>query len=553
MALIALHKRYTMNISDHLKKDYWKRRITPESGTRYPTIRDHVNYRRPCGNDFISYQLLTQEDLMDEIAPSAHKIMSEYRSRRPIYSPTGEKDPKTGKEKWAITGYDDIEQVSLGLQKAFSIKKASHFAGKGFWIANENKPDELYQRFKSWTDKAGLQTAYMDVVLSCFQTGDGAIYLYQRGNDIEYKVFSKLYGDTLYPDEDADRNPVLYRQYVYKNRNAVDVYNTKFRETWVMADPENEEDAKWLSMYAQKEAYEKSEDGYIRIYRAENQVGNDYIQAIYFRVNDIPSGVAQGSIEALERALSYVAEEVKSSAFPMLFAKAENIKSLPSIGSNGKTLVVTGGTDNVKNADAKFLTPPDASNIADLNIKKLTENIIRSTMSVFIEPEILKQGSDSSTTIKIMFVPEIQWCQTMWTQFYHPVKELVEVFKRLVGKVEGKPTEYASLMLSVGQEIWLPQNEKELVEIETNKVYAKIQSREAAMDNLGNQHIGDYEQIRKETADDLDMKARIPAVAKAEVEKEYGTTVSEVIEVKDDVTPDRPRIDKNAAGRSIAE
>lgn len=543
-----------MNISKHLVKDYWIRRITPDSGMRYPNTRLDANYRTPYINGLAAnYQLLTQDDLMNEIAPSAHKIMSDYISQRPIYAPTGEKDPETGKEKWAITGYDNLEQVSLGLQRAFSIKKASHFAGKGFWIANENKPDDLYQRFKSWTDKAGLQTAYMDVVLSCFQTGDGAIYLYQRGNDIEYKVFSKLYGDTLYPDEDADRNPVLYRQYVYKNRNAVDVYNTKYRETWVMANPQIDEDKDWLSMYAQNDAYEESDDGYIRIYRAENQVGNDYIQAIYFRVNDIPSGVAQDSIEALERALSYVAEEVKSSAFPMLFIKSGNIKSLPPMDAHGKVLGVTGDTETVKNSDAKYLTPPDASNIATLNINKLTENIIRSTMSVFIEPEILKQGSDSSTTIKIMFVPEIQWCQTMWTQFYHPVKELVEVFKRLVGKVEGKPTEYASLMLSVGQEIWLPQNEKELVEIETNKVYAKIQSREAAMDNLGNQHIGDYDKIREETADDLDMKTRIPAVAKAEVEKEYGTTVSEFIEVEEDVNPDRPRIDKNAAGRSIAE
>ena len=542
-----------MNITEHLKKDYWKRRITPDSGFRYPTTRHDTNYRQPyCSGLDTNYQLLTQEDLMNEISPSAHKIMSDYLSKRPIYAPTGKTDPDTGKEEWAISGYDDLEQVALGLQYAFSLKKASHFAGKGFWVANENKSDWNYQRFKSWIDKVGLQTAYMDVVLSCFQTGDGAIYLYQRGNNIEYKVFSRLYGDTLYTDEDSDRNPVLYRQYVYKNRKAVDIFNVKYRETWVMADPENEDDAKWLANYAQRDSYEKSEDGYIRIYRQENQVGNDYIQAIYFSVNDIPSGVAQGSIEALERALSYVSEEVKSSAFPTLFLKTAKIKSLPPMDAHGKVIGVSGDTETVKNSDAKYLAPPDASNIAELNIEKLTENIIRSTMSVFIEPEILKQGSDSSTTIKIMFVPEIQWCQAMWTQFFHPVQELVEVFKRLVGKVEGKPIEYAKLMLSVGQDIWLPQNEKELVEIETTKVYAKVKSREAAMDDLGNQHIGDYEKIDAETEKELDMKARIPAIAKAEVEKEYGTA-TEVIEVEEEENPNAPKIDNNAQGKSIAE
>lgn len=542
-----------MNITSHLKKDYWKRRITPYSGLRYPRVREDVNYRTPYFNGLdTNYQLLTQEDLMNEIAPSAHKIMSDYLSRRPIYAPTGKTDPKTGKEEWAITGYDNLEQVSLGLQYAFSVKKASHFAGKGFWVANENKSDERYQRFKSWIDKVGLQTAYMNVVLSCFQTGDGAIYIYQRGNNIEYNVFSKLYGDTLYPDEDSDRNPVLYRQYIYKNRKAVDVFNVKYRETWVMATPENEDDAKWLAEYAQQDSYEKSEDGYIRIYRQENQVGNDYIQAIYFRVDDIPSGVAQGSIEALERALSYVSEEVKSSAFPMLFIKSGKVKSLPPMDAHGKVLGVSGDSETVKNSDAKYLAPPDASNIAELNIEKLTENIIRSTMSVFIEPEILKQGSDSSTTIKIMFVPEIQWCQVMWTQFFHPAQELIEVFKRLVGKVEKEPTQYAELMISVGQEIWLPQNEKELVEIETSKVYAKIKSRAAAMDDLDNQHIGDYERIDAETEKELDMKTRIPAIAKAEVEKDYGTA-SEVIEVEEGTNPNKPKIDNNAKGKSIAE
>lgn len=542
-----------MRISDHLKKDYWVRRATPESGLLYPTSREDRNYRNPYANDpFNNLQLLTQEDLMNEIAPSAHAIMCKYMAERAIWEPTGEKDAN-GKDLWEVVGYDDLEQVCLGLQHAFSLKKASHFAAKGFWVASEDKADALYDRFKSWMDRAGLQTAYMEVVLSCFTTGDGAIYIYQRGKDIEYRVFSRNYGDTLYPDEDKDRNPVLYREYTFKNRKAVDIYGTEYRETWVALDPDTDDGKEFLKDYADGNAYEKSDDGYVRIYRKGNQVGNDCIQAVYFRVPDIPSGVAQHSIEALERALSYVSNEVKSSAFPTLFIKSGGVKSLPPMDANGKVIATTGDIDTVKNSDAKYLAPPDASNIAELNISKLTENIIRSTMSVFIEPDILKQGSDSSTTIKIMFVPEIQWCQAMWVNFYHPVKELVEVFRRLVGKVEDKPSEYGAMMLSVGLDVWLPQNEKELTEIETSKVYAKVKSRKAAIDDLGNQHIDDYATIEAETERELDMKARIPAVAKAEVEKQYGTAVSSDSDGDDDNNPKKPRIDNNAAGKSIAD
>ena len=72
------------------------------------------------------------------------------------------------------------------------------------------------------------------------------------------------------------------------------------------------------------------------------------------------------------------------------------------------------------------------------------------------------------------------------------------------------------------------------------------------MDDLDNQHIGDYERIDAETEKELDMKTRIPAIAKAEVEKDYGTA-SEVIEEEEGTNPNKPKIDNNAKGKSIAE
>lgn len=529
-----------MKISEHLVKDYWVRRLP--AGT--PCVYSHVhnaNYREP----FIratssSYMYLTNEDFKNEIAPSAHGILDKYMSRRPIYRPTGEKN-KEGKERWEIDHFDEVEAVSLGLQQSFALKKASHFAGNGFWVSNETTNETQFNKLLSWSDTVGIKTAYMEVVLSCFETGDGAIYLYQRGDTIEYKVFSSSYGDALYPDEDENRNPVLYREYSLKGKRAVDIFTTSYRETWVMADPDEKDTDGTFS-----------EDGFKRIYRASNQAGDDHIQAIYFRVNDIPSGVAQESICALERALSYVSEEVKSSAFPMLFLKAKQITALPAIDAHGKVLGVMGDSETVKNSDAKFLNPADASNIATLNINKLTENIIRTTMSVFIEPDILKSGSDSSTTIKIMFAPEIQWCQSMWPQFHPAVKELMEVFKRLVGKVEGSPSEYNDLRLSVGLDVWVPQNEAERIKNELDQVYARTKSRSAAMQDIGNQHLNDEKKIIDEWIEELDLKARVPAEAKAKIDQQYGVTSTAVVD-DDGTNPNQPDIDNNSSGKSIAE
>lgn len=547
-----------VNFSKHLQKDYWTRRVTPD-GNFYPSIAAGSATYKPAimGGMGVAFMNLTQDSFLNEIEPSAHTINSKFMSRRAIYGPSGEKD-KNGKEKWTIVKYDDVEVVALGLQKMIALKKASHFAADGFWIANESGNDEAFDLLNSWKDTVGLNTAYMEAVESCFQTGDAAIYLYQTSKGIEYEVFSYLKGDTLYPGVDEEGNKALYRSYRLNGKDALDVFTTKERQTWVKVDNDSEDDKTWLGRmkrFIREESGVQSEDGYRLITTETAQTGSDLLQVVYFRVPDIPSGVAQLSIEKLEAACSYVAEEVKGSAFPILFLKSEKIINLPPSDINAKTIGVKGGSDTVAHSDAKFLAPPDASNIATLNIGTLTNNILRSTMSVFIEPDILKAGADSSTTIKILYAPEIQWCQNEWIYFAKPIKQLVEVLKTLVGKVEGRFTEFDSLRLSVGQNIWIPQNESERIKNELDQVYARVKSRKSAMSDIGNQHRGDYEEIEAEWEKELEIKARIPAEASAEVNKKYGITATGSsaggVELEDN--PNKPRIDNNDSGKTIAD
>lgn len=531
-----------VNIGKHLQKDYWVRRVTPDGGHAASAVA--VGYKPLIQGGFgTAYVNLTQDDLLNEIESSAHHINSKYMSQRPIYGPTGNKD-KDGREEWAIQGYDDLETVALGLQKCIALKKASHFAADGFWIANESKNEEAFDKLCSWKDSVDLNTAFIEAVNSCFQTGDAAIYLYQQGKEIYYEVFSFLKGDKLYPGITEDGKQAVYRQYTLRGKAAVDIFTDAYRETWVKVDDSIDDNKTWLTnilSWLKAEKGKTSEDGYTRIYRADAQAGTGLNQCVYFRVPDIPSGPAQDSIEALERACSYISEEVKGSAFPILFLKSEKVINLPPTKNNSKILGVKGTAETVKNSDAKFLAPPDASNIAATNVKTLTDNILRSTLSVFIEPDILKAGADSSTTIKILYAPEIQWCQNMWPAFAKPVKQLMNVFKTLVGKVEAQTTVFSEMRISVGQNIWIPQNESERIKMELDQVYARTKSRKAAMTDIGNQHIGDYEQIEKEWENELDMKARIPAQY-----KDAGT-------VENEPDPNKPNIDNNDPGKTIAD
>ena len=140
----------------------------------------------------------------------------------------------------------------------------------------------------------------------------------------------------------------------------------------------------------------------------------------------------------------------------------------------------------------------------------------------------MKQGADSSTAIKILFRPEIEWCMARWIFYNKPVRQMVKVIKILAGKAEGNVDKYDKITTSIWQRIWIPQNEKEQTDMVTAKVYARILSRKAAMNEIGSQYKGDYEQIQKEWEWEIEKKA----------------------EVKN---PNEPKIDNQDSGKSIVE
>ena len=499
-----------MNIGDHLKKDYWVRRVTPDSVGAYPPCGNNLGYRRPKTGGFgVGYVNLTQDTFLNEINASAHEINSRFMSQRPIYKTEKDAD---GKTKYVLNGFDDVETVALAIQEFIVGKKISHLTGDKFWVASEDKDEEAFQKVESWMDYAGFWDAWVEAVSYCERECDSALYWWYDGNSLQYEVFAYEKGDTLYPGIDDEGRPVLYRAYSLNGKKAVDVFSVKSRETWVKVDTDEDEGKAWFDQVLKRlkgfRFNEVSEDGYRLISRKDAQIGNDVLQVIYFRVPDIATGPVQDCIVKYERAHSYIANEVKDSAFPILFLKSEKIVNLPPTKINGKTIGVKGTSDSLAHSDAKFLAPPDASNIAKTNLDTLWSNILRGSLTSLVEPVDIRQGSDSSTTIKIMFAPDVEWCQNRWKFYAKPVRQLVEVFKRLVGKAEKDIKRYGDLKISCGQNIWLPSNEAERIKIELDQYYAKVKSRKAVMADIGNSHLGDAEQIMKEMEEEKALDAK---------------------------------------------
>lgn len=555
------------NITSHLKKEFWRRRVAEDAVERHTPVAagyyyDPLEAMQPEGD----YDNYTQEDFMRENTASAHKINSKYMSLRPIYDVRERRDAKgnvmkdeNGKAmtEWYVVDFDRLETVRFGYQSRINKSKSAYVGGGELWINHEDKEHDNGEILNSWADSMGLSVAWQELVWSLYHTGDGAIYPYISDGELHYQVFSYSKGDVLFPDYDENYNQVLYRLYTLRGRRAVDKFTGSHIETWVEGDKSEERNLSWWAKFSgwfskggDWNTIEKSEDGWRCVRRSKTQTPEGMIQCIYWRVDDIPSGAVEQEICALESSASFVADGVKSVSQAVLFVKAANIESLPDNDITGKKIGVKGTVDELAASDAKFLVPPDLSNIATIDADNKRESIIKSSMSANVTAEVFRSGDPSSASMKLLFADETIWCKIAFTQLYPQLKYLVKVFKNLVDKAVGAEGAIAKMRTSCGVEFWIPENESEVLKRELDQVSARVKSRKAAMADIGNAHLEDYEQIEKEWRDELRIKAEIPAEAKAKVEAEYGEP-TEIIEV-DENKPRNP-VDKRMAGRSIQD
>lgn len=560
-----------MEINSHLKKQFIRRRIVGDTMPKPPSNAEYYYY--PNGRSDPNFQYLTQEDLKREIESSAHDINSHYQSTRPIkelhtFEDVDENGNKVKRNEWIVTGYDKLETTRFGYQKRFATVKTAHMAADGFWIAQEglDKSDKARENFEclnSWKSSAGLDTMWLEIVSSCNETTDAGVYLYATSDGrIEYKVYSYDDEYLICPDVDENRNPVYYVLYSIKGKNAVDIFTVDGVSTWVSdISKEDEIDKPWwdkVKNWFKTSRHEISEDGWIKVNSKESQVPKGMGQFFYFKIPDIPSGIAQLEIEAAERSASFIAEGVKSATFDTLFVKAPSIDSLPPIGSHGSVLAVKGDIESLKAADAKRLAPSDISNVATIDQKTKKDAILHSTMSVIVEPDILRSGADSSSAMRLCFVSEIQWCQVQWKYYYKTLCNLMHCFKYLVAKVEGRP-ELASVRISVGQNIWVPTNRGELVDQTTKLLYAGMISAESGAQEIDLQYPNDMERIEREQEAKIYRDTYIKLKAEAQARKDFGladtanlvidTTTDNVDSYKAD---NMPKIDNNASRKDVA-
>lgn len=496
-----------MNLENKLAKEDWKRRVSSQ------TMKNLIRGGAPAYSNMVSGEttdqgqviFLQQKDFMNELNVGAHRIFNvNERSMRPKFK-YDEKEQRNKED-----GFQEVERVGIAFQSSIRRKKAVSLFGSDVWFGNEgtaDKTDEI-SVFKSHWNISGMRNACLAWAMSFLGTADGALYLYIERGRIKHKVFSFEKGDVYNYYEDPITGKVEFlRQVNIGWGSMIEVYKENTVEKWILALDEEFEDRNI-------EYTETSEDGYRLVDVFNHGIG--MCPVIYHREPDVPWAEGQPTIERIESIMSDLAENNKYYAFQILFLTGGSIE-LPSSDYGGK--VMGGATED---ADAKILQPANCSDSFTLDLQHNISFLYEVTSTTEVNPKDLKGGDYSGAYIRNLYFRDVQWATDCASRLEPAMRNLLDLFAILVGKIQKKPSDYENLPLSYKIIPFVPENELEEATILT--MYANSKT------------------LSKQTITEENKRSNPEEVArlKAEAKEELGT---EEPKIPKDQVPDELKID----------
>lgn len=463
----------TINYREVLSKDPWWR-VVPRGYMKHGIgeTRDDSNYTN-MQEDHLYRIPLTQADFLREYYPSAHSIFDEVK-----YPDIYKHDPDT--DKWYK---QPITRVSFAFQQVIATKHILHLTGNDmqFEIADgavDDAKEEEYQhnliKFRKCWLLSGMEVRTFEAVRSLMITGDTAIVGYFNKNKFGAKTLSYLNGDTLYPHVDSITGELELFARRYYDYDEDGIEKTEYVEVW---DNEN--------IYRYKRGV--NEKGFSALLKkifnldgfeliSTKKHGFSFLPVAYFRNNDGPCWHSvQKNIEDYEEAFSYLCENNKAFAFPIMYMKG-----------SGDDIKVVGDTDGAakliqmadKDDDAGFLNGTDASNAFATQLDKSYELIYE--LSFTVKPPELKSGDLPGVALKLLYSPALEAAMNDAQMLQPFVDKLVKMVKFGVGFEENQTATYMDLPINAWISPYIHSNSTEIITNLATAVQNKFISRQTA-------------------------------------------------------------------------
>lgn len=426
--------------------------------------------------DVLYRNIKTQQDFLREFYPSGHRICDPQQ-----YPDIWKKNPETG--LWCV---QKIQRTAFAFQQVIWTKHVLHVTGndiqfelaEGTEEGSEDKLQELLTKYRKGWLMHDMEIRFFEAVSAYMKVADCAIVGYFDGDGkFGTRTLSFDRGDTLFPRYDPLTGELI-----------------AFARKYVDYDEEGEERIEWVEAWDRDKFYRLKKDlsggtakNVVRkiasIFGAseytcveEKRHGFPFIPVAYARNEDGPCWSAvQRNIEDYEEAFSYLCENNKAYAFPILTLTGEGDEIEIKGDTNGaaKTIMIT-DTDG----RAEFLNGTDASNAFATQLNKSYDLIYE--LSFTVKPPELKSGDLPGVAIKLLYSPALEAAMNDAQRLQPFLDQLVRITKFGIGTENNCMASMVALPVNAWIESYIHQNDTELITNLATAVQNKFLSKQTA-------------------------------------------------------------------------
>lgn len=477
-----------------VKKPFFE--VTPKGYMKHNLLDRVVSDKEDPSmpTDTMYRRVKTQKDFLREFYPSGHRINDDME-----YPDIWKKNPDNG--KWY---QQKIVRTAFAFQQLIHTKHVLHVTGNDvqFELANAGEKEldnneEMLSRFKRGWLLHDMEIRHFEAVSAYMKVGDCAIVgFFDEKGKFDTNTLSFDRGDVLYPQYDSITGKML-------------VFARKYYDF----DEEGNEKIEWVEVWDDRKMYRFKKsvgDGKIKTtikkiaqlfgisdYTcvSEKEHGFQFVPVAYARNDDGPCWSAvQKNIEDYEEAFSYLCENNKAYAFPILLLKGDGEDiSIQGDNDGSAKYIAISDTDG----DAGFLNGTDASDAFATQLNKSYDLIYE--LSFTVKPPELKSGDLPGVAIKLLYSPALEVAINDTQKLQPFLDDLVRICLYGIGTEEDCMASMTGLPVNAWVEPYVHANKTETITNLATAVQNGFLSKQTASERCPDfPKNAEYERILKE-------------------------------------------------------
>lgn len=456
-------------------------------------VSDNEDPQMP--QDTLYRVIKTQKDFLREFYPTSHKIFD-----KDLYPDIWRKNPEDG--KWYV---QEIQRTAFAFQQVVYIKHTLHLTGNDIQFELAGDPEmkkqeeyiNLLAKFKKGWYMHDMEIRHYEAVSSYMKVAEAAVVGYfDKNKKFGTRTLAFDRGDTLYPQTDPLTGELV-------------VFARKYNDY----DEEGNEKTEWVEVWDDRKFYrfkKQVNEGVVKetIKRIAKIFGIDdyscveekdhgfpFIPVAYVRNDDGPCWSAvQKNIEDYEEAFSYLCENNKAYAFPIMKLKGDG-DDITVVGDTDGSAKMIQITDT--NGDADFINGTDASDAFATQLNKSYDLIYE--LSFTVKPPELKSGDLPGVAIKLLYSPAIEVAENDAKKMHPFLDQLVRICKYGIGMEEDCMATMTGLPIHAWVEIYVHQNKSEIITNLSTAVQNGFLSKQTASERCPDFPVNDeYDRIMRE-------------------------------------------------------